>query len=619
MKKIFLSLAVASFIWSCNTAPKISKKDTVEVLIDLVNVKDDKVMVSMATPTFTTETATFNIPKTVPGTYSEDNYGRFIEDVKAFDASGNGLRITKKDVNSYTIEEAKKLTKITYLVNDSFDTEQGGGFGEGEDVFSPAGTNIIAGENFMLNTHGFVGYFDGKTEVPYVMTITHPETLVGVSAMTDLDKSNVKDVFQSSKYATLVETPLMYSKPDITTFMVDDMEIIISVYSSTGKYKAADITSYMETTMRAQKKFLGPFNATKKYAMLIYLSDGKPDNAKGFGALEHPTSTTVVMPERMELEDLKEQLKDVISHEFFHIVTPLTVHSNEIQYFDFNNPQMSEHLWMYEGVTEYFANLFQVNQSLIEENDFYERMAQKIQQSRMMDDKMSFTKMSKNVLKEPYKEQYVNVYQKGALIAMCVDILIRENSNGKKGILNLMQDLSKEYGTSKAFKDEELFAKITQLTYPAVGEFLNKYVAGETPIPYEEFFAKMGVTQSKIEIDGNPFIIQKRQPIISVKPETQEFFFLPGIEPNVFMKELGITNNDIIVEINGEKLNLQNINEQIIASFQWKEGDPIKMKLKRDGKEFDVKGVVKIPKETMEGYEATEDAKKEIREGWLKG
>ena len=68
----------------------------------------------------------------------------------------------------------------------------------------------------MLNTHGFVGYFEGKTETPYILTITHPENLLGVSAMIDLDKSNSTDIFQSSKYATLVEMPLMYSKPDIT-------------------------------------------------------------------------------------------------------------------------------------------------------------------------------------------------------------------------------------------------------------------------------------------------------------------------------------------------------------------------------------------------------------------
>jgi predicted metalloprotease with PDZ domain len=69
----------------------------------------------------------------------------------------------------------------------------------------------------------------------------------------------------------------------------------------------------------------------------------------------------------MPKEELVKSMMDVVSHEFFHIVTPLTIHSKEIQDFDYNDPKMSEHLWMYEGVTEYFANLFQINQGLIDE------------------------------------------------------------------------------------------------------------------------------------------------------------------------------------------------------------------------------------------------------------
>ena len=95
-----------------------------------------------------------------------------------------------------------------------------------------------------------------------------------------------------------------------------------------------------------------------------------------------------------------------------------------------------------------------------------------------MNDKMSFTKMSKNVLEQPYKDQYLNVYQKGALIAMCIDIQMRELSNGQRGILSLMQDLSNEFGSNKPFNDEDLFATITRITYPQIGEFLNTYVAG---------------------------------------------------------------------------------------------------------------------------------------------
>jgi hypothetical protein len=64
-----------------------------------------------------------------------------------------------------------------------------------------------------------------------------------------------------------------------------------------------------------------------------------PTDAKGFGALEHPTATTVVLPEMMPREELVKSMKDVVSHEFFHIVTPLTIHSKEIHYFDYNSPK----------------------------------------------------------------------------------------------------------------------------------------------------------------------------------------------------------------------------------------------------------------------------------------
>jgi predicted metalloprotease with PDZ domain len=131
-------------------------------------------MVTVNAPSITTDEITYHIPKTVPGTYSEDNYGRYIEDLKAYDAKGTLLTV-KKLINSWSISKAKTLEKITYLVNDSFDTERYKIWRR--DIFSPAGSNIDAGKNIMLNTHCFVGYFTNFMSIPYNVTITHPATL----------------------------------------------------------------------------------------------------------------------------------------------------------------------------------------------------------------------------------------------------------------------------------------------------------------------------------------------------------------------------------------------------------------------------------------------------------
>jgi len=618
MKKILFAFAFATVLWSCKTTSSItatSAKEEVQVNINLTKINNDRVMVTLKSPKIKTDEITYHIPKTVPGTYSEDNFGKYIDDLKAFDKKGNLLVVKKTNENSWSISNAKTLDKITYLVNDTYDIEKGKGFGS-EDVFSPSGSNIDADKNVMLNTHCFVGYFTDYMSVPYQLTIVHSAGLWGATSMTDQDATTTNDLFVTSRYAELVENPIMYSKPDYTSFVVDGMEIQIAVYSPTGKVTAESITPEMKTMMTAQKHFLGSINTTKKYSVLLYLSTMKND-ARGFGALEHPTATTVVLPEMMSKEELAKSMKDVVSHEFFHIVTPLTIHSQEIQNFDYNTPKMSEHLWMYEGVTEYFANLFQINQGLIDENEFYTRIAEKIQKANAMNDTMPFTMMSKNVLVEPYKSQYLNVYEKGALIGMCLDIIIRENSNGKKGILDLMQKLSSEYGVSKAFNDEELFAKITQLTYPEVGEFLKTYVSGPTPIPYDMYLAKVGVTKSNIKSPTNVFL-KGQIPYISVNHSTKEINIIPNIELNEFYNSLGIKGGDILMAINDKTYSLENIYDMISDSEKWIENDPISVKIKRDGKEQIIKGQVKLPYEEKESFQAIDKTKKSLREAWLK-
>ena len=619
MKKIFLAIAFATVLWSCKTANitnVISSKNEVQVSINLAVIKNDKVLVTVNPPTILTDKITYHIPKMVPGTYSEDNFGKYIEDLKAFDINGNSLEVKKLDMNSWSIANAKSLDKITYLVNDTYDIETGKGFGS-DDIFSPSGSNIDAGKNVMLNTHCFVGYFTNYMAIPYKLTVVHPDKLWGATSMIDEDSSPTMDLFVTSRYSELVENPIMYSKPDYTTFKVDGMEILVAVYSPTGKITAESLTPDMKTMITAQKQFLGNINTTKKYSILLYLSSMKND-AQGFGALEHPTATTVVFPEMVPKEYLSEMMKDVVSHEFFHIVTPLTIHSQEIQNFDYNSPKMSQHLWMYEGVTEYFSNLFQINQGLIDEEEFYKRIAGKIENASKLNDTMPFTTMSKNVLVEPYKAQYLNVYEKGALIGMCIDIIIREKSKGERGILDLMQKLSSEYGVSKAFNDAELFAKITELTYPEVGDFLKTYVSGPTPIPYETYLAKVGVAKALIKIPGNIFEKGDKQ-YIAITDKNNEIIVNSNMELNDFFTNLGLVGGDIIMAVNEKNYSRKNINEILYDCENWKENDAITLKIRRNGVEKIIKGKVKLPFEEKESFKAIDASKSTLKEAWLKG
>ena len=271
---------------------------------------------------------------------------------------------------------------------------------------------------------------------------------------------------------------------------------------------------------------MGDINSTPRYDIYLYLADQSETAPKGFGALEHHTSTVVVLPESMSFEQLEKSMIDVVAHEFFHIVTPLSVHSEDVHYFDYNKPTFSKHLWMYEGVTEYFATLFQVNQYLVNDDEFYSKILGKINVASNMNDAMSFTKMSENILEEPYASQYFNVYQKGALIGMCIDILLREESNGNRGILSLMKELSLKYGKNKPFEDDKIIEEITQMTYPSIGEFLKTHVEGDTPIDYGKFFEKVGLGIGEAKIKAT-YVLNNGVPIVSGSPEKGIFLPMP--------------------------------------------------------------------------------------------
>jgi predicted metalloprotease with PDZ domain len=299
MKKIALSLGILATFFA--------NAQSIKTTIDLVNVKDDKVAVTMEFPKMKSGDVKFHFPKTVPGTYSVDDYGRFVEGIKFYDNKGKELAFTKVGDNTYTLKNAQNLTKITYLVNDSFDDEMDAS--KHKAVFSPSGTDIEAAKVYMVNTHGFVGYIDNMQDVPYQLVIQKPTDFYGTTALVDQDKSESTDTFTLANYAKLTDSPLMYTKPDYITFNAGGMDLVLGVYSPTGKYKAADFKENLEKMVVAQKKFLGDMNTNKKYAIMLYLSGGDGPQIKGFGALEHHESTSVVLPEMMPKEAIDKTRK----------------------------------------------------------------------------------------------------------------------------------------------------------------------------------------------------------------------------------------------------------------------------------------------------------------------
>ncbi len=470
-------------------------------------------------------------------------------------------RFERVDENTWKIKDANKVAKISYWVDDTWDTEV-----EGPEIFWPAGTNIEEQTNYVMNTSGFFGYFAEAKEVPFRFKVVRPQHLYGSTGLIPVEtgapinkinlekspehKNSVVDVYEATDYDHLIDSPLMYSKPDTAVIRVANTEVLIGSYSPNNQVSAREIAESVREVLMAQKEYLGGELPVDKYAFIFYFTD---QPVQSYGALEHSYSSLYFMPEAT-IDQLNQQLREVAAHEFFHILTPPTVHSGEIEDFDFNNPDMSKHLWMYEGVTEYFAGHVLVRHDLIDIGEFIGILREKMFTADHFRNDVPFTEISEFTL-DKYHDQYYNVYQKGALIALCLDIRLRELSGGEKGLRDLMLALSERFGINKPFDDDELFTIITEMTYPEIGDFLNRYVGGAEPLPLKEAFDAVGIIYEEegSYMDYSLGIGNDDIGVIPVEGKPK-LYITTTDNLNPMGKALGFQQGDVIVAINNDTL-----------------------------------------------------------------
>ncbi|HMK05156.1 MAG TPA: hypothetical protein VK489_13220 [Ferruginibacter sp.] len=478
MKKIFFACLLTSALQAA--AQPIYKYN-----VDLTKVTDDQLTVELLSPPVAKSEISFYLPKIVPGTYMNSNYGKYVHNLKAFDISGAALPVSQSGDNSWVIKKANKMHRISYNVEDTWDATIA------NMVYSMCGTSFEAGKNFVINTPGMFGYFEGMKKMPFEISFTRPPGFYAATGLIPAATNNNTDRFICENADHLYDSPIMYSLPDTTSIKVGNADVLVAVYSPRKMVTSKFIAANLNKLLLGTRDYLGGKLPVDKYAFIFYFN-GEQKKQSTTGAWEHSYSSFYSLDERPEKESI-DGLVSIASHEFFHIVTPLTISSREVKEFNFNETVLSKHVWLYEGSTEYTAHHVQVWAGLKTPEQFLETLSQKIDHSRSyMNDSLSFTELSKESAGK-WAPQYGNVYQKGALISACLDLYLLKLSNAQYGLKDLKHDLSVKYGKDKFFEDEELFGIITEMTFPEIKDFFIAHVEGGQPLPYEKYFAMAGV------------------------------------------------------------------------------------------------------------------------------
>jgi len=561
--------------------------------LDLNNRDNDIFTVTLIPEKLSDENRIFQFASTAPGTYQRMDIGKYVKSFKAYDQKGNEIETNHESLNQWSISNPAEVKKIIYEVEDTWDAEVDSNY-----IYRMCGSSI-GDDNVLINGQCVFGYFHEMQSEPIEVKIYYPDDWLLGTAL----QLNDDGYYEAKNYDYIVDSPILLGKLTKDSMLISNTKVNIYTYSKTGLIKSSDILSSVEDVLNAVDDFTEGL-PVDHYTFLFHFEDVTN------GAWEHSYSSIYVYREDTLTNQLLSNIRDIVSHEFFHIVTPLNIHSELVEKFNFVNPVMSQHLWLYEGVTEWASDILLLRDSAISLENYLNKFQHKLSNADIYDKTISLTNLGVNSTE--LTNQYPNIYEKGAIVGGLLDIRLLELSNGKRGLREIINELSEKYGPDESFSEENFFNEFTDMTYPEIKDFIDKYIKGIESLPIGEYFEKLGITYSE---EGFP---DSSQLSLGLTMGYNGKFVIMSVSedsPNFNT----IKANDLIEKLDNEELTINNI-QQVLTMINTTRriGDTLQVTVLRDNILVDA-SLILTPKIIKHSFSINENASGEqieLRNSW---
>lgn len=527
-------------------------------VVNLNERGDDLFHVTLYPDNLSDDNQIYNFAATAPGTYQLMNIGRYLRSFHAYDKNGKEIATDSISVNRRSVADPENVYRIEYTIAETWDTPV-----EKYPIYLMAGSSI-EDDNVLMNNQCVFGYFDGMQNYPIEIMLEYPEDWKIGTALTQNDKG----YYEAVNYDFLVDSPILLGKLSEASLDVDGTSIEIYTYSKSDLIKSDDLLNSVKDILYAADKFTDGL-PVDRYAFLFHFED------ESAGAWEHSYSSIYVYPELPLTPKYINNIRSTVAHEFFHVVTPLNIHSELITNFNFAQPKLSQHIWFYEGVTEWASDDMQLRAGIMTLEDYLATLKQKLDIADNFRKDISLTELALNSFE--MQDQFYTFYCRGSVIMTLLDIKLIEESNGEVSLRDVINTLAEKYGPKKSFSEKNFFQDFSDMTYPDIMNFFKKYVEGTEPIPLKkymnfvgvDYIENGGVDSSRIDFDfGFSFVGGK----ISI-----------GLLKD---KSLPVNVGDIFYKYNGEEITTKNIGKIYGQIHQSKPGDTARFIMKRDSTEF---------------------------------
>jgi predicted metalloprotease with PDZ domain len=400
------------------SATAAAQQSALGYAIDLNDRADDNFKVTAWVSGLTDANAIYQFAATAPGTYQVMDIGRYVRRFQAFDAAGRAVPVERVSVNQWKLSKPERVRTLRYAIAETWDTPV-----DQHQIYLMCGTSMER-DHVLINPHAVIGYPSGMQARPIRLRIAYPAAWKVGTAL-DRDRSGA---YLAEDIDHLVDSPILLGRLTEARTRVTGVPVEIYTYSRTGKIRAPQLLGAMDDMLQAAGRFLGKL-PVNRYTFLYHFDE------RSAGAWEHSLSSEYVLQESEFTDSVGKRVTDIAAHEFFHVVTPLNIHSEIIEHFNFVTPVPSQHLWLYEGTTEWASHAIQLREGLETPEEYLATVIQKMQIDRFRyDSTWSLRQLALTSYSDSGQVQYGNIYMRGALTAGLLDIRLLELSGGQRGL-----------------------------------------------------------------------------------------------------------------------------------------------------------------------------------------
>lgn len=419
------------------------------------------------------------MPVWAPGSYL---IREFPKNVEGFQAKANGkeLAFAKTDKNTWQIQTNKaENIEISYRVY-AFEVS--------------VRTSFVDESHAFLSSTGIFMYLDKKIESPAEVKIIPYPTWTKIS--TGLEEvANKKNTFFAPNFDVLFDSPIEVGNQDIFHFTASGVDHEVAMVGG-GNYDKEKLKRDMAKIVESETAVFKE-NPNKRYVFIIH------NYESGGGGLEHLNST-VLGASRNGYINASTYLNflGLVSHEYFHIWNVKRLRPENLGPFNYDAENYTTNLWISEGFTAYYDNLILIRAGLVDEAKYLKILGDDINsvENRPGNRIQTLKESSFDAWIKQYRPNEnssnttVTYYNKGALIALLLDLEILHATKAKKGLDDVMRAMYDRYykKEDRGFTEAEFKAMAEKVAGKSLQRVFD-YVDSATSLDYNTYLKYAGL------------------------------------------------------------------------------------------------------------------------------